>query len=624
MSVSNYEYFDVTTPSFNNKKSKRKNIKISQRKNNEKKIPIIDSLFEINFKQDFASNNTVENFMSLYDKVSKLQKGYTPLHLAIETGNLHLVQFLLKLPTINVNAFTSTGFTALHMAIKLDSLKIVNYLCEHSDIDLEATSNSLGTPLIYATLISTPIILKTLIESGADVNKTFTADFLNPLMLAIHNNKTEQSWLLTESGICSLHTDIKKWNALHYATLFKGSAELIKRLVDIGVDLNGVTREGMTPLHHAVISGSINAVKILVELKSDIHKSDDNGLTALHYAAYQGHWEIVKELLAAGSRPNKKTNSKVTPLHFAAKHDRILVIKELLKCYVDVNALTMQCNTPLHYAACNGNEEMVDILLKNGADLSIPNKDNDLPIHLACVRGAFKVVKLLYSNGLNMNCRNKNNMLPIHNAILSSNPELVKYLLDRSKYSIDIDLYHVALRSSDINILRILIEKTNINVFKDQIFWCKVIGFSGSLEVIKTFMKYFIPSSSTLMNLVGYATRLGYSDIALYLLNHIEQWNNLIDCKENTTLNYAIQKGDLELVRVLLDKGSDVELSNNVRNSSLHSILKSGNQEINKLLEKKAINHCIQKNKEWNPLSQSFIFQTDYPITDRKIVLTKT
>ncbi|XP_025405436.1 ankyrin-1-like isoform X1 [Sipha flava] len=585
MTVFKSECFEMA---LSNSKTKHKHLKLTQKRFNEKKSPVLDSMFQISYNKDICTTSTVNNFMSLYNKVSKLQKDYTPLHLAIEMGNFHLIQFLLKLPTINVNAFTSTGFTGLHMAIKADNLSIVKYLCEYSHIDLEATSNCVGTPLIYATLISTPIVLKTLIDHGANVNKTFTVDCLNPLMLAIHHNKKEQSWILADNGTCPLHTDVKKWNALHYAALFKGSDELLKKLVEIGCDKNGITCEGMTPLHHAVISGSTDAVKLLVSVNADIHKTDENGLTALHYAAYQGHWEIVKILLVAGSRPNKKTNSKVTPLHFAAKHDRYLVVVELLKCYVDVNAITIQCNTPLHYAACNGNEEMVDILLKNGADLNIPNKDNDLPIHLACLRGAIDVVKLLCSkssNGSNMDCRNKNNMLPLHNAILSANEELVKFLLNKYKLNVDTDLYQVALRSGNIHIIKILIDKTNDLVFKNELFWYKIISFSESLEVFKLVADHVQPPTSALSGLVEYAIHLGYCDIAQYLLKYIKTWKDLIDGEGNTALHHAICKNDLELVRSLIEKGANLKHICDSGITLLQFASRNGNAEIVELLK---------------------------------------
>lgn len=593
MPVFEYECFEVTLPNSNSKKTKYKNLKFSQKRFNEKKLPVFDSMFQITYKKDTCTASTVHNFMSLYNKVGKLQKDYTPLHLAIEMGNFHLVQFLLKLPTINVNSLTSTGLTGLHMAIKANNLTIVKYLCEYSDIDLEAESKCAGTPLIYATLSSSSIILKTLINNGADVNKTFTSDCLNSLMLAIHNDKIEQSWILAENGINPLHTDVKKWNALHYATLFKSSPKLLRKLIEIGCDPNGVTREGMAPLHHAVISASIDAVKILIATKADIHKTDENGLTALHYAAYQGFWKIVKILLAAGSRPNKKTNSKVTPLHFAAKHDHYLVVKELLNYYVDVNAITMQCNTPLHYAACNGNDEMVDILLKNGADINILNKDNDLPIHLACLRGAINVVKLLCVNGSYKNCRNKNNISPFHNAILSTNEELIKLLLDKYKFCIDIDSYHVALRSGNIRIIRILIDRTNDAMFKEELFWYKIINFSGSLEVIKLFINRIPPPTSAIPSLVGYATHLGCCDIARYFLENLTAWNDFLDGEGNTTLYYAINKNDLELVRLLVEKGSNVKHVNDAGITLLQLASKNGNMDIVKLLLKNWTNHKL-------------------------------
>jgi len=598
MPVFKYECFEDQLPNPNSKKTKYKNFKLSQSRFNEKKLPVFDSMFQISYNKNICTTSTVKNFMSLYNKVNKLQKDYTPLHLAIEMGNFHLVQFLLRLPTINVNNFTGTGFTGLHMAIKSENVTIVKYLCEYSDIDLEATSSSVGTPLIYATLISTPLILKTLIDHGADVNKTFTADCLNSLMLAIHNHKNEHSWILAESGICPSHTDSKKWNALHYATIFKASTELLQKLMEIGCDQNGITREGMTPLHHAVISGSIDAVQILV-MKADIHKTDENGLTALHYAAYQGHWEIVKILLAAGSRPNKKTNSKVTPLHFATKHDRFLVVEELLKCYVDVNAFTMQCNTPLHYAACNGNEKMVETLLKHGADPNIPNKENDLPIHLACLRGAIDTVKLLCLNKSNMDWRNKNNMSPLYNAVLSTNEELIKFLLNKYKFSIDTDLFNVAIRSGNINIIKIIIDRTNETMFKDAVFWFKIISFSGSLEIIKLFVKRVQPPISAISSLVGYATHLGHCDIARFLLEFVGTWDDFLDGEGNTALYYAIYKNDTELVRLLIEKGSNVNHINDAGITLLQSASINGNTEILKLLLKNWTT-CYTPNNEVN------------------------
>lgn len=584
MSGPNHEGFEVTLSNPNSTKTKCKQFKYSQRRFIEKKIPVFDSMFQISYNNAICSKNTVNDFMALHNKVNKLQKDYTPLHLAIEMGNFHLIQFLLSLSTVNVNTPTSNGFTGLHLAIKSNNLNIVKYLCEYSDIDLEASSDSLGTPLIFATLISSPVILKVLIAHGADINKTFTADRLNSLMLAIHNEKIEQSWLLAESGICPLYVDAKKWNALHYATLYKGSIKLLKKLIEIGCDRNGVTREGMTPLHHSVISGSTDAVQILVEMKVDIHKTDDNGLTALHYAAYLGHLEIVKILLASGSRPNKKTNSKVTPLHFAAKHDRYLVVQELLRCYIDVNAVTMHCNTPLHYAACNGNEKMVNILLKNGADPNITNKDNELPIHLACLRGAMNVIKLLCLNWSNMDCRNKNNMSPIHNAILSANEELIKFLLSNNKCIINSDLYQVALRSGNINVIKIIIDKTTKTIFKDEVFWYKIISFSGSLKIIKLFVDRFQPPSSTLSGLVGYAIHLGYDDIAKYLLECIKTWEDFFDGDGNTALFYAINKNDTKLVHLLIKKGSNVKHVNDAGITLLQFALKKGNTEVVKLL----------------------------------------
>ncbi len=56
-----------------------------------------------------------------------------------------------------------------------------------------------------------------------------------------------------------------------------GKAEALSSMIDLGVDLNGVSTDlysHATALHHAVWSGSLEAVKVLVEAGADIDTRD--------------------------------------------------------------------------------------------------------------------------------------------------------------------------------------------------------------------------------------------------------------------------------------------------------------------------------------------------------------
>ena len=57
----------------------------------------------------------------------------------------------------------------------------------------------------------------------------------------------------------------------------KGKAEALRRLIDLGVDLNGVSADlysHATALHHAVSSGSLDAVKVVVEAGANLSLRD--------------------------------------------------------------------------------------------------------------------------------------------------------------------------------------------------------------------------------------------------------------------------------------------------------------------------------------------------------------
>ena len=72
----------------------------------------------------------------------------------------------------------------------------------------------------------------------------------------------------------------------------RGNAEAVQRLIEIGVDVNGVCRDlysHATPLHHAVSSGSLEAVTVLVEAgaRLDVRDSAHDG-TPLGWAEHYG------------------------------------------------------------------------------------------------------------------------------------------------------------------------------------------------------------------------------------------------------------------------------------------------------------------------------------------------
>eukprot|EP00281_Chroomonas_sp_CCMP1168_P020588 CAMPEP_0206234546 /NCGR_PEP_ID=MMETSP0047_2-20121206/12651_1 /ASSEMBLY_ACC=CAM_ASM_000192 /TAXON_ID=195065 /ORGANISM="Chroomonas mesostigmatica_cf, Strain CCMP1168" /LENGTH=229 /DNA_ID=CAMNT_0053658645 /DNA_START=128 /DNA_END=817 /DNA_ORIENTATION=+ len=82
---------------------------------------------------------------------------------------------------------------------------------------------------------------------------------------------------------------------LHMAA-FKGHDGVMKKLVDLGADVNIANRQGQTPLHLAAHKGNLNCVKKLVMLGADAGQKCRLGDTALEKADMAGAGNVVEYL----------------------------------------------------------------------------------------------------------------------------------------------------------------------------------------------------------------------------------------------------------------------------------------------------------------------------------------
>lgn len=64
--------------------------------------------------------------------------------------------------------------------------------------------------------------------------------------------------------------------------------------------------------------GQVNIVKMLLDKGVDFNAKDKVEWTALHRAAYAGHHEIIKLLIENGADPNLKDDAGRTPLYLSA------------------------------------------------------------------------------------------------------------------------------------------------------------------------------------------------------------------------------------------------------------------------------------------------------------------
>lgn len=146
------------------------------------------------------------------------------------------------------------------------------------------------------------------------------------LFIAARNGVLEVVRGLIEAGVDRNQTD-GKGAGLVYAAAAYGHLEVVKYLEEIGMDMEaGNSKSGRTPLHGAAVGGHAGVVKFLVwqnPSQAEFQRGDVDRATPLHLAAWKGHLEVVRFFVGSGSMVNQKDSFGRTALHFAAAKDLV-------------------------------------------------------------------------------------------------------------------------------------------------------------------------------------------------------------------------------------------------------------------------------------------------------------
>jgi ankyrin repeat protein len=80
------------------------------------------------------------------------------------------------------------------------------------------------------------------------------------------------------------------------------NSQLVRRLIDIGADVNKLDFSGASPLMWASYHGCLDTVKVLLDRgKVNLNQKNQGGMTALMLAKFNHHQAIVSLLQQAGA-----------------------------------------------------------------------------------------------------------------------------------------------------------------------------------------------------------------------------------------------------------------------------------------------------------------------------------
>lgn len=150
------------------------------------------------------------------------------------------------------------------------------------------------------------------------------------------------------------------------------------------IDVHRVTNQRMIAASRA---GLVGEVRRLLDLGADVDAKDGANYTALMYASENGHTNVVEELLDTGADPDIRTSSGWSALLQASSENRPEVVRILLKNGANPDLQNEQEETALIQAVLEDHIKVVEELLNVGVNLDIGNDEDKTALDIAVERG---------------------------------------------------------------------------------------------------------------------------------------------------------------------------------------------------------------------------------------------
>ena len=203
-----------------------------------------------------------------------INENYSELCGACRTGDIEVVDEILKTRVIIIDLVDYDGNTPLIFAVRNGHLNVVKRLLEHPNVDVNVSGTRGWTPLMWAIL----------------------------------------------------------WMDINYGDYI----DIVKTLLQVpSLQLNICCDSGATALHYACLHNRISILKLLCEDSrcnpAFVNKKDNDGYTALMRAVCMGHLDSVKELDIEGTDYHTNNMYGTTLIEMARKRKKNEVFNYLMQ-----------------------------------------------------------------------------------------------------------------------------------------------------------------------------------------------------------------------------------------------------------------------------------------------------
>ena len=242
----------------------------------------------------------------------------------------------------------------------------------------------------------------------------------------------------------------------------RGNKQAVRDLLLKKADPNAAQVDGSTALHWTVQANDLELTDLLLKAGAKPSPANVTGATPLLLAATNGNAAMITRLLAAGADPNAPlTNSNDTALMIASRTGKIDAVRALLDRGAKPNTQeTWGGTTAIMWAASERHPDVVKLLIERGADVNIrsyyvpsasgrgfegttpiPNKPQGegfeefasgwlTPLMMAARENGIESAKLIVKAGADINARAGDGKDALSLALFDGSWEVADFLLD--------------------------------------------------------------------------------------------------------------------------------------------------------------------------------------------------
>ncbi len=430
------------------------------------------------------------------------KEGLNAYHYSVKAGYKEGMDYCIQELKLDPNKKTGANETPLMLACYSGSLLVFNEVFTAQKGTLEALDVEGETALFYAVRSGNLAIIEYLIAAGANINHQSTVGN-TVFMESVGRDKKEVYDFLKQSNPDLKLKNNKGQNIISFLMSSDNSKEILE-LNDKGASLDVRSLSGETMAFYAMNTSNMD---LLVRAKNSGASMDAYDASGLRPRT--SNTEIIKFAVANGCNPNREDTWGDSYLTQALKDNQI---------------------------------DLALFLIRNGADVNWTKREGEPLVFMIVRRNYLAGVQLLVDNGVKLNTVNPKGESLMDIAIEKGDAGIVNYLKGKG-----------ALTKKELAELEIIRSKEILKL--DQL-----IADKNMTEVLALLNKY--PEINLSKTQVSNLAVLSVEKINLPLLQRLIEKegmniNQPLNFQEQNLLHIAAGTGNLDLIRLLINKGAD-------------------------------------------------------------------